>query len=425
VNRYRRNYLAFLGDYVGFGLAMTFASLTTTLPAFIGRLTSSKVVVGLFTSAADGAWLLPQLVFANLLMNKRRKKPYVTLGALLGRPLRLLYALALVLGIHRNPMAALVLLFVTQVLFLGCDALSSVAWFDVLAKAIPEERRGRLIGASQAVNGILSIGAGAIIAVLLGGKGPPFPLNYAAIFALSGGFLFLSLFSWLFVLEPDEPVAEERASWRDYFPHLLQTLRSDRTFRQVNLVRVLAGFDLLALGFYILFATGELGLPPATIGVYAAVQTSGTILASLVFGTISGRAGSHRVIQVSTALSMAAPLIGLGLVLGGARGGVAVPVIYGLVFLLVGAVASSFMLGYFNYVLELAPAGQRPTYIGLFNTIGGVLVVLPTLGGWLLQETSYGVLFGLTAGVLAVAHVMSWRLPAIRRPSAAPASMET
>jgi MFS family permease len=62
-------------------------------------------------------------------------------------------------------------------------------------------------------------------------------------------------------------------------------------------------------------------------------------------------------------------------------------------------------------VLDLAPVGQRPTYVGLFNTISGVLIVLPPLGGWLLRTTSYGVLFGLTAALLILAHVLSLSLP--------------
>jgi hypothetical protein len=86
---------------------------------------------------------------------------------------------------------------------------------------------------------------------------------------------------------------------------------------------------------------------------------------------------------------------------------------------MMGAVANSVMLGFFNYVMELAPATQRPTYIGLFNTVGGALVVLPTLGGWLLQTTSYGVLFVLTAVTLAIGWGMSWTLPALRRPAPA------
>lgn len=413
VPHYRRNFMAFLGDYVGFGLALTFASSTTVLPDYISRLTDSAVVVGLFTAASSGAWLLPQLIFAQFLTNKRRKKPYVILGALLGRPLYLLYALALWLGLL-SPQLALLLFFVAQMLFMGTDALAAVAWFDLLAKAIPEERRGRLIGMSQVVRGLLAFGAGVVIAALLGNRGPAFPQNYAGLIALAGGFLLLSIFSLSFVVEPDEPVAEERISWRDYMPLLVQTLRQDRAFRRLLIVRLLAGFDGLALSFYILFATQKLGLAPQTVGLFTVVQTLGGILASVGLGVVSERAGSHRVVQISTALGLTAPLVGLGLALFGVQDGALVTTIYAYVFLAVGVVQSAIMLGLFNYILELAPPIQRPTYIGLFNTIGGVLLVVPPLGGWLLQRTSYGALFGITCGILILAHLLSWGLPSAR-----------
>jgi len=65
-----------------------------------------------------------------------------------------------------------------------------------------------------------------------------------------------------------------------------------------------------------------------------------------------------------------------------------------------------------NYILELAPPAQRPTYMGLSNTLGGVLVVVPMLGGWLLQATSYPVLFAAAAVGPAVAWGIALGLPA-------------
>ena len=417
---YRRNFVAFLGDYTGFALALTFASSTTVLPDFVSQLTDSKVLIGLLTTATTGAWLLPQLAFANLLTNKRRKKPYVIMGALFGRPFYLLYAAALALGLYRHPMLAFYLFAAVQIIFFASDALAAVAWFDVMGKAMSEEQRGRLIGRAQFVSGVLSIGAGLLIAALLSKDGPSYPYNYAIILALSGVFLLLSLLSWTFVVEPDEAVQEQRPAWRDYVPHLLNTLRQDHALTRLLAVRLLAGADGLVLGFYILFATQELGLPPETVGIFTAAQTAGRIVSSVGLGTLCERRGSHRVIQAATAINLSAPLVGLALLLTGAQAGTATTVIYAWVYLAISVVMSSGMLGYYNYVLELAPAGERPTYIGLFNTISGVLIVLPTVGGWLLQTTSYGVLFALTAGVLIIAHGLSWSLPAPHR--AAPLS---
>ena len=182
------------------------------------------------------------------------------------------------------------------------------------------------------------------------------------------------------------------------------------------------GIAVEALARHVEQAPGreELGLPPETVGVFTAAQTAGRIVASVGLGALCERAGSRRVIQVAAAINLTAPLVGLGLLLTGAQAGAMTTMIYAWVYLAISVVRSSGMLGYYNYVLELAPAGQRPTYIGLFNTISGVLIVLPTVGGWLLQTTSYGVLFALTAGILIIAHGLSWSLPAPRR--AAPPS---
>jgi MFS family permease len=412
---FRRNFAAISGDYVGFALAMTFVSTTTVLPALVGRLTDSEIAVGLVASVSHGAWLLPQLVFANLLTSKRRKKPYIMRGGAIGRPLYLYYGIALSLGLYLYPSLAVLLLFVVQIVFFASDSLVSVGWFDVLGKAIPEARRGRLIGGAQLVSGVLGIGAGVIIAALLGANGPPFPYNYSVILILASVCLLFSLASLGMVVEPDEPVEETRPAWRDYLPRLWGTLRTDRTLTRLIVVRLLAGFDALALGFYILFATRELGLPLATVGLFSSAQTLGRIISSVGMGAVAERAGSHRVIQIATGVGMTAPAAGLALFLWRPQSTTVIALVCGWVFVSIGVTVSSAMLGYYNYTLELAPTGQRPTYIGLFNTIGGLLILLPALGGWILQATSYGVLFVLTAVALVFAHVLSLGLPSARR----------
>jgi hypothetical protein len=411
---YRRNFIALLSDYVSWALALTFASTTTVLPALVGHLTDSEVAVGLVSSVSIGAWLLPQLIYANLLSSKRRKKNYVVLGAVIGRPLYLIYAIALGLGLYRNPLLALLLLYGVQITLFASEAFASVGWYDVMAKAIPSVRRGRLVGGAQLIKGVLSIGAGGLIASLLSADGPPFPQNYAVILALASLCFLVSLLAWCFVVEPDEPVEEIRPGWREYVPRLRDTLRQDRIFGRLILVRLLAGCDGLALGFYVLFATRELGLPAKSLGLFTVAQTTGGILASVGLGALAERAGSHRVVQVATAIGLTAPLICLTLCLADAPPGALTGATIVWVFMALGVTASSRMLGFSNFALELAPAGLRPTYIGLLNTLSGALIIVPILGGWLLRTTSYDVLFVVTALLLVVAHWASLRLPAGR-----------
>lgn len=416
-SHYRRNYSAFVGETTLFGVGLVFASTTTVLPDFVSRLTGSAVFVGLIVSLSEGAWRLPQLIFANLLTNKHRKKPWLTRAGLIGRPSYLLYAIALGLGLSRFPSLGLALFFFLHCLFYTTLALDSVVWWDVFGKAIPAAKRGRLLGLSTTLRGILAVGAGFLIARMLGESGPAFPFNYALIFGASGICLLLGLMSWTFVIEPEEPVEKKRVLWRRYWPQLADILRHDSTFKRLLLVRLLAGFDGLALGLYVLFGLKELGLSAASLGLFTAVQTVGGILAGVGFGMLSERFGNHRVIQVGTAMSLTAPLVALGFQLTGFANGTVGSVLYAWIFLAIGVFLNANFIGFSNYAIELAPPGQRGTYIGLFNTVTGLIVVWPAVGGWLLERTSYLVLFTLTAGLLFVAFLSSLWLPRGRHPA--------
>jgi MFS family permease len=80
---------------------------------------------------------------------------------------------------------------------------------------------------------------------------------------------------------------------------------------------------------------------------------------------------------------------------------------YPFVYVAIGVVNSTWMLGFTNYLLEIAPNEMRPAYVGLGNTILGVLTLAPIAGGWLLEATSYTVLFGTTAVATALGFLLT------------------
>jgi len=421
---FRRNAIAFIGEGSLFGLGLLFASTTTILPGFVSRLTGSAVLVGLIISLTEGAWRMPQLFFANWIGHKPRKKPYLTIVGLFARPVYLVYALALALGIARNPTVALVVFFVLHTMMYTGLAVDTIVWWDVLAKAVPARRRGRVLGTSAVLRGGIAVVAGLFISYLFGDSGPAFPTNYAISLAGAGAFFMLSLGSWMLVAEPEEPIATARTPWPAYFREVRGILRSDTGMRRLLLVRLLAGFNGFALGFYVLFGINELGLTGAMIGVFAAVQTIGGILSGILFGWISERFGNHRVIQTATAASLASPLVALVYLF--ARPSGAWGAVYAIVFAAIGVAMTANFIGFANLNVDLAPPGKRTTYIGLFNTVSGLVVVWPAIGGWVLQQTSYTFLFSVSLGMMAVAHLASWWLPSsrgepTRRPGGLPA----
>jgi len=61
---------------------------------------------------------------------------------------------------------------------------------------------------------------------------------------------------------------------------------------------------------------------------------------------------------------------------------------YALTFIGLQGVMSSGMLGFMNFVMEIAPHEERPTYVGLANTLNAMQMIYPLLGGLLLGTIS-------------------------------------
>jgi MFS family permease len=413
---FRRNWLAFYGDHVFFSLGLVFASTSTVLPAFAATLTQNKILVGAVTAVWAGGWLLPQMFAAPFISQRRRKYPAMIIGQAIGRPVILLFAVWVLAGGTRFPGLTLFLLLATLAWFVVTDAVVALAWFDLLGKSMAPHTRGRLMGIGQLTSGVLAIGAGALIQYLLGPRGPGYPVNFGLIFALAALVFGLSFAACAFNVEPPEPVSEISPTLRGYLPQLARLWRADRAFGHVTIVRLLTGAGTLATAFYVVYATDIMQLPAASVGLFAGAATVGGALSGAGLGLVADRAGSHRVIQISASLQFLVPL--LALVCHLRLFGAATPLVYPLLYVLLGAVEASVMLGFFNFVLEIAPPGQRPIYIGLTNTLSGLLVVMPLAGGWVLQATSYPVLFTLTASVTLIGALVALRLPNPRHKSA-------
>ena len=76
-----------------------------------------------------------------------------------------------------------------------------------------------------------------------------------------------------------------------------------------------------------------------------------------------------------------------------------------VIFFLRGAVNAGTFISCISIVYEFTDAENRPTYIGLANTIpGATAAIAPLMGGWLVGAVSYQAMF-VTATVIGV---FSW-----------------
>jgi MFS family permease len=403
---HQRNWFAFFMDYTFFGLGLVFVNANTILAAFTATLTTSKVIVGLTPAIWYGSWLIPQLFAARYLARQPRKFGYMIWGSIIGRPAFWLLALLLVSGVITGDKTVLLIVFFVSIAwFSGIDAFVAVAFFDILGRALDSKARAQVASSSVIVNSLIAIGAGALVGYLFSSNGPNYPINFAITFTLGGVCFFISLAGLIFVVEPHESAAQTQVHQKD---SSLTPLWNDKIFIRANVVRVLGGLSGLAIPFYVLHATQEAQIEPQIIGGFAAVGSIGAALAGIVFGKVAEKFGAHRVFQISTWLSLLPPLIGLGLTL--TRATAASAWVYIVCYLIIGMIEGSVSIGFFNYIIDLAPAATRTTYIGLTNTIGGLLILPPIIGGWILDSSSYLILFSITLLGVAAAGVAAFGL---------------
>ena len=411
---YRRNAWAFALDMGLFHVGMNFIGSTTVLPSFIAMLSSSEVVVGLASGIMSGAWMLPQLFVAGYVARLRRKKPLIVRTAFLTRPIFLIMALVTWLfGISAPTLTLVVTLFCVAAYF-SFDALVSLPWFDLMARGLPPRRRGRVQGIAQAIGGIGGIGAGILVRYVLSDASPwAFPANYAVLFIVGTAVFMLSALSLSFIHEPELPPSDGAP------PGLLQLLASlprviaqDRPFVWLLAVRILSGFVAVANAFYVLNATRNLGFSLQDTGLFISAQVIGQVGSGLMIGLVQDRWGPLVHIRLNTLISGLPPL--LALLAGLFAGGPAVLYLYLLIYFFLGVYMGSIGWPFFNWIMEHAEESRRPLYIGATNTLGGLLMLAPVLGGWIVKSVSYPAVFAAAAVVAMVSVALSSRLPSTR-----------
>lgn len=409
---FRHNFPALLTDYVCFGIAYSFLNPNTVLPAFARTLTASEPLVGLVSTVMAAGWLLPQLLVAAVIGQKPRKKPYLIRAIYTGRPTYFLLALVIWAGLTRYPDWMLVVFLAGVGWFNVLDGIASVAWFDLMAAAIPPTRRGRLIGAGQLFGGLAGIGVGALVGAILSSPLLPYPRNYAVLFALAGLALIPSTVALMLLREPERSAPTSTTASPGFRSQLREVWRGWPDFRRLVFGRWLIGLFGLALPFYILHATEVVGLPEVVVGWFVSAQMVGGIVASIGLGWLSERWGPRAAVWAGAAVTLISPVLALLIHLVGSRW---IAQMYPLVYFCYGITNNTWMMGMFNYLLELAPEDRRPLFVGLYNTLGGVLVPVSFLGGVLLRFTSYPLLFAVTALGVAGGLWLSLKLRDTRR----------
>ena len=155
------NFAANLWDigFITFGMGLV--SQATIMPLLVSELTDSKIAIGLIPAIYSLGFLLPQLLTANFTERLRVNKPFVMLlGGVGERGPYLLIGLA-VLGLCPDRAAADAGAALPAA---GGDSTSAgmanPAWYSMIAKVIPVQRRGLWSGLARSLGALLGIAGG-------------------------------------------------------------------------------------------------------------------------------------------------------------------------------------------------------------------------------------------------------------------------
>jgi MFS family permease len=402
---FRWNFLVNSLDGASFWFGMSFISSTVILPLFVSHFTTNPILIGLIPFLFSAGFLLPQLFVANWVERAPLKKFFpVTLGFFLERLPIMLLAPATYFLATSQPGLALVTFFVLLAWFTLGGGIQIVGWQDMIAKIIPVERRGRFFGITNFVgNGTGILGALAVPFIL---DRTTFPTAYVLAFAAAGVLIFLS---WVFLSltrEPAVPSSKPAVSQLSYLRTLPAVLRRDRNFRMYLLSQIFFSLSGMAIGFLVVYTVRTWKLPDAQASGFTIALQIGLALSNLFFGFFSDRKGHKLSLEICFLLN--ALSLGLAIVAPS-------PLWFIPIFFLRGAVNAGTFISGISIVYEFTDPENRPTYIGLANTIPGVAgAIAPLIGGWLAGAVSYQAMFILSAFIGAV----SWALLrfAVREP---------
>jgi MFS family permease len=382
---YQHNAVVNVLDGTFFWFGASFIAPRTILPLYVSHFTDSKLVIGLLSVLASAGWLLPQLFTANWVQRLPRKKVGVVHVGLFTERLPIILLVPAAWLSTRSPALALIVFFVLFAWHVVGAGAVAVSWQDMLAKIIPLDRRGKFFGITNfggTATGVL----GAVVAAWLLDQ-YAFPYGYMFCFAAAALLIFIS---WVFLAltrEPAQVSQESITSRREYWRSLLTILRVDLNFRRYLLSQVIITLGGMAVGFLAVYAVQRWQLPDSQSGSFTASMLAGQALSNLLFGVLADRKGHKLVLELSTLLG--------ALAVGLASLAPAPAWFYGT-FALSGASAAGFMLSGIMIVFEFSAPEIRPTYIGLNNTVSGIVAsVAPMLGGWLADAVGYRRLFAV------------------------------
>jgi MFS family permease len=387
------------GGLITFAEALASPALIMT--AFLSQLTTSNVLIGLMAPMRDAGWFLPQLFVAPWVERQSRKVNAYRAGSVFRLGFwGLLVLSAFVIQDHDWLLLAV---FVSSVLFSVVAGLAGLPFLVLTAKVIPPDRRGLVFGLRAFIGGALGIAAGGLVAFVLSGQlGLTFPQNYALVFAFALVAYAASYTALGLVREQPDVVPAHSTPPLQNLRRAWAVARADRRFQGFLLLRIAQLAGTACVPFLTVYAKRVLNVSDSFIGSLVSITLASSLLSNIVWARLSDRRGNRLVMLIGNGMGVLfCALAALAVVQADLEPAAAQAVLMAL-FALSGALTAGINLASVPLMIESSAPEQQSLYFGLSNTVLGVVLLLTSLVGLIVDRFGYLGLFvfcGLAFGV--------------------------
>lgn len=378
-------YIAFI--WHGFFLALTVSmlDLNTVFPALVTTLTESKIIFGALYSVMLGVPLIFNVIFSHYLRNKPYKKKYLLLGIYLRSSAFLGMAIFTYYYSQSDPLLTIYSFFFFVFLFSISAGFAGLSYSDIIAKSLNSERRVHLYTIKQFFGSTAAFIGGLVIASIFS-IGIAYPINYTISLLIGAGGLIIASLGFILLPEPASVISENKESLSSFIKRIPSILKKDNSFKLFLIVENLAGFSIMILPFYMLYAKERFDLDDSYIGIYLLVLTAGTIFSNIVWGLLASKLNSKAIVRFCIILGALNPLLAIYL-------GTTSPFYFSIIFFILGFMISGRKIGFEPYLLDIIPRSERVEYLGIRGSLNILIVILPLVGAIIIRYAGFNVTF--------------------------------
>ena len=398
---YDRNYFAMLLEGTFFMGSISVMATGGAVAVFIDTMTGSKTLVGLAITLQALCMLIGQLIGAPHVRSIRNMPKTLFYGMSFQRVIPLFMSVPLFFG--AGPYYAVGIFLALFGLFWLTDGVITMAWSELVARALKPDLRGHMMGMQVVIGGGISLLSGLLLTWLLATPALTDNYRFGYVFILTAAILLPSILFIRLVKDPMPIRLPEKADYRKYYSKIPALIKESKPLQHALIARVPGYIGFSVITFIVVFGANTLHLSDAQISWLVYSKIIGGLIGGIVLGETSRRFGNKTVILLCNAGVIITVTMAMALIFYPALG---------YIWLITLCISSSLWLnnwlGYLNYLLDISPKEHRPAYQVIGNCIGIPFSFIGYGIGAMIDEWGYAVAFimgGITAIIAIIASI--------------------